>query len=463
MKLRTKIILITIAFLVVSVLISSAFVFYSSYKKTLESVRSASESEFHLIKNTVQTNQPFNLPRDIIAKRSSLIYQFSKTISPIAEGTYYILQNDKEVLSNNWGYDARALLAAMGMEPGNAAGQNRTAHCVVWLSGTPYLLLSGDAYLYDGDYTISIAKDLSGELADLVNTIWESLAVFALMIVLSSIGLLFTINRAFKPIHSLQEKTRLIASGNYEIPFDTEGNDEVAQLSKDFDHMAREIQEKMDQLSQVADDQKILMTALAHEMKTPVTVISGYTHALARSKLSGEQKQEAAINIQQEVSRLERLWRKITELLSVPNQALQLEACAATKIQAAVSKLVDEVNRDEHVKIDYLVDQSIYACDLDLITCLIMNLIDNSIKASASEITLTFKENCITVADNGKGIPQALASKVMNPFFVANPSRNQEGFGLGLTICNAIANAHNAQLRIDSVMGQGTRIALCFQ
>ena len=97
---------------------------------------------------------------------------------------------------------------------------------------------------------------------------------------------------------------------------------------------------------------------------------------------------------------------------------------------------------------------------------LLINLIDNASKASkeGQPIFLRAYDNVIEVRDEGRGIPQDEISRLTDPFYMVDPSRSKAkgGSGLGLALAQKIADAHNAQIVIESDVGMGTTVRLLF-
>ncbi|MEJ2659870.1 MAG: ATP-binding protein [Desulfobacteraceae bacterium] len=99
----------------------------------------------------------------------------------------------------------------------------------------------------------------------------------------------------------------------------------------------------------------------------------------------------------------------------------------------------------------------------------VRNLIDNAVKHTpddgppAAVSLVTYAEHvAIVVADQGIGIAAEALPHLFEPFYRADASRSRKtgGFGLGLSICKAVIDAHNGQIRIDSEPGKGTRVTV---
>jgi len=105
--------------------------------------------------------------------------------------------------------------------------------------------------------------------------------------------------------------------------------------------------------------------------------------------------------------------------------------------------------------------------DKDLLSNLLLNLIDNAGKASHSGgiIKLMAQDNTIAVKDYGKGIPQAEIDKITQPFYMVDKSRSKKagGIGLGLALADEIVRLHGAYLEFESAVGKGTTVKVVFE
>ena len=109
--------------------------------------------------------------------------------------------------------------------------------------------------------------------------------------------------------------------------------------------------------------------------------------------------------------------------------------------------------------------------DEELLATLLVNLLDNSIKASGEHsqilIGAVLREDAVeelSVRDFGMGIPEEELDKLTEPFYMVDKSRSrsQNGIGLGLSICKSIIQAHNGRMEFSSTPGEGTTVRVHF-
>lgn len=223
-------------------------------------------------------------------------------------------------------------------------------------------------------------------------------------------------------------------------------------------------------LQAVNETQRQLIGSLSHELKTPLTAMKGYSETLLGVKLSEEQKERALLYINRESGRLSRLSEKMMELtrLYEPECSIMLTEVSVEDLFDAVRESVGHRLSEKNLT---LVQEGEYRgktkkMDVDLMTSFLINLINNSIMASAEggRIYIGADENSLWVRDEGCGIPPEEVEKVRKAFYRVDKSRSRKSgnMGLGLSLCEQIAAVHHGSMEIVSKAGEGTKISLIF-
>ena len=283
-------------------------------------------------------------------------------------------------------------------------------------------------------------------------------------------GVLIIIVRfLFSPLEKVNEGTRFIAEGNYNKRIEIKGDDEITELSRNMNIMAEAIEKNVEELEQVAEDRRIFIANLAHEMKTPLTSILGFADILRIKRVvNDEERQEYAGIIVEEAKHLKTLSGKLMELITVGNTNLDMEEVniksLANDIELSLTPILK--NRELNLKVE--IEDIWLTVDKELFKSLVYNLIDNAIKASTVGQTISLigksKEGhvLIKVVDEGIGIPEEEVYHIIKPFYMVDKMRTRKngGAGLGLALCVEIARLHNGTIKIESEVGKGTCVCI---
>lgn len=235
--------------------------------------------------------------------------------------------------------------------------------------------------------------------------------------------------------------------------------------------MMRRTVERMEQLQEVAEKQELLMGALSHEMRTPLTSIIGYSDTLRHVKLKEEQKDRALEHINREGKRLEALSGKMLQILGLyQNHAVQMELVPICELLTHVCDMEKEQAEKRGVRLEIEYGTFSMKMDTALMESLLVNLVDNALKATDSGGSIMVKayeksgKKIFEVADTGRGIPESELGKITDAFYMVDKSRSRKegGSGLGLALCVKIAEIHGGYLEIESQLGEGTTVRAIF-
>ena len=212
------------------------------------------------------------------------------------------------------------------------------------------------------------------------------------------------------------------------------------------------------------------LSNVSHELKTPLVSIKGYSELMCNEALGTLNEQQ--LKAMEVVSRnTERLRHLIDSLMYLSMERAGKVECTFVSVQ--VAEMIKQAVFDTHsiadknnltITTNVPDDLSTINGDVNKLTDVITNLIDNAIKftSSGGEITISACEETnnihITVSDTGIGIPSKLLSKIFDQFYQvdASTTRRYGGTGLGLYIVKKIVEMHHGQIWVDSEKGVGT-------
>ena len=307
-------------------------------------------------------------------------------------------------------------------------------------------------------------RDITDTYTGLRTSFLQGLSLSLFFSVLLSLLLSFLIRRILSSFYQLRNAANVIAAGNYRARVACKGGDETAEVDRSFNHMAECVEQHANSLAAANEKQRLLLAALSHELKTPLTGIQGYAELLQRVSLSGARQIRALQYIESEAIRLSRLSAKMLQLVGL-SQETSIEKKEVFLIPLAGHARTLTAARFKQKKQILSIQISgnpAFIGDEDLLLSMLTNLIDNASKASPdeSEITLIGNEYGFWVEDHGCGISPEEIAKVTEPFYMVDKSRSRAagGAGLGLALCAQIARLHDGELQIESTPGVGSRI-----
>lgn len=206
---------------------------------------------------------------------------------------------------------------------------------------------------------------------------------------------------------------------------------------------------------------------VSHELKTPLTSISGYAEMIAAGIATGSDVPEFASRIQKESKRLLALISDIIRLSSLD------EGAQTDRAPVDLAEVADECcdvlarSAEEHgVSLELDAERLMIEGSRSLLSEMLYNLIDNGIRYNkkGGSVHITVRGGSVCVEDTGIGIPQEHLPHVFERFYRVDKSRSKQtgGTGLGLAIVKHIAEKYGAEPEIESEEGRGTRITLAF-
>jgi len=279
---------------------------------------------------------------------------------------------------------------------------------------------------------------------------------FLFFLFLILFGAHFFIRKILKPVRWLTLGVQQIGEGNFDFKIPVRQNDELGRLSTAFNDMAQKIKEMIH-----ARDQ--LLLDVSHELRSPITRMKVALEFLPTSK---EKK-----NIQDDISEMETMITELLESERFKNGHGKLDLK-----ENDISSLINEITINYKgappgVQLKKLPKNIKLKIDFDRIRIVLKNIIENAIKYSASEskpieISLKQEENniIIQIKDDGPGIPEEHLPYLFEPFYRIDKSRSKKtgGYGLGLSLCKKIMEAHGGRIEIFNNEIRGMTVYLTF-
>ena len=316
-------------------------------------------------------------------------------------------------------------------------------------------------------------------------TAWDALAKVGLrtgaFVLVLAVVIVFVLRReVLQPLGRLTRGIRRLAEGEPGPPLPVERHDELGQVTEAFNELARRLQASRRELeSEIAHSVELegqlrrsstlaamgkLTSSLAHEVGTPLNVISGRAEVILQTLPPGAPAREDVEVILAQIDRISTIIRSVLDPLR--SREPHIQPTALPQVIEGLLPLWRHLARGRRVLLSTAVPASVprVMADPAQLQQILVNLVVNALDATppGGRVRLTAAASveageprvAIEVSDTGRGIASELQPRIFEPFFTTKAAGG--GTGLGLAIARDIVRAHNGDIRVRSEIGVGT-------
>ena len=282
--------------------------------------------------------------------------------------------------------------------------------------------------------------------------------VLLVLIVMVIISKVFT-----EPVKNLIDVIRKMSEGHFEQRAKVRGivHNEIVDLAISCNQMA-------DQLEKVESSRQQFVSNVSHELKTPLTSISGYAEMIESGMAKDEDVKRFAGTIHREAGRLLNLISDIIRLSRLDEDQTPVSH-APVDLHAIAQECMETLTPSAEkrgIALQLEGGETIVRGEKNSLWELVYNLMDNAIRYNRvnGTVTVTLKDHSLAVSDTGIGIPPEHQERIFERFYRVDKSHSRAtgGTGLGLSIVKHVAERHNAKISLDSTVGVGTTITVTF-
>lgn len=266
-----------------------------------------------------------------------------------------------------------------------------------------------------------------------------------------------------RPIRELTRATHAISEGDLSQQVTVRTNDELGELGKAFNKMSAELSRSVNARKQMTAD-------IAHELRTPLSLILGHAEAVHDGVLPPS-KENFEI-IREEAARLENLVNDLRTLSLADAGELSIvpQTVEPGGLLQEVASLFQYQTQKKDIALELDIASPLPPLEVDpgRMTQVLTNILDNATRhtPAGGRILLSAKQAGdmveLAIQDSGPGLPKEEVERIFERFYRADASRRRDdgGSGLGLAIAKSIVLAHNGQLSAESEPGKGLRISI---
>lgn len=292
-----------------------------------------------------------------------------------------------------------------------------------------------------------------------VNTLTIQLIIASVAMIFAATILAYILSRNIAvPIIKLNDKSKLLAKGDYSVDFTSKGYREIYELGQTLNLAEKE-------LKKTGNLQKELIANISHDLRTPLTMISGYAEVMR--DIPGENNTENAQIIIDESKRLSTIVSDVLDIsrIQAGTEPVIRENFNLTSDVKEISLRFSRLTEHEGYDIRFSGEGEYYVnADRMMISRVVYNLVNNAVTHTGSNRTIliiqqvTDKRVRISVKDYGKGIPDSELDSIWERYYKVDKEHKRAavGSGLGLSIVKTILNMHQATFGVESTVGKGS-------
>ena len=319
----------------------------------------------------------------------------------------------------------------------------------------------------------STSYEYIAHLPDFKNLVVDvMISVILILFFTAAILVIWTYSGIISRLRQLNKAAENIRDGNLDFSIDTKGHDEISELSESFEAMRKRLQMNAQEKLDAEQEHRMLISNIAHDLKTPITAIKGYSEGILDGVADTPEKQERY---------LKTIHNKANEMNTLINELTLYSNIDTNKIPYNFHKLnvkdyftdcMEELEMDlenQHMQLtffNYVDEDTLMIADPEQLGRVIHNIIGNAIKYMRAEepsfISMRIKDVGdfiqVEIEDNGKGISNKDLPYIFDRFYRADASRNSAagGSGIGLSIVKKIIEDHGGKIWATSKENVGT-------
>lgn len=270
------------------------------------------------------------------------------------------------------------------------------------------------------------------------------------------------------PISQLQNGMRRIQDNDLDFSIKYSGDDELGKLCSSMEKMRKELRHNNKTLWETLQQRKLLNTSVAHDLRTPITVLRGYLDFLEKNipqdKLTEEMLMDTVSSMQGAVLRLERYAecvRDVEKIESIEIRREQQDTVSLLKeMESNICQLEDEK------KVVFLTDIFLPSINIDksVVFRVLENLLQNAMRYRKEKVIVEVYQKdslfLISVKDDGKGFSEEDLRQATNMFY--GKEKGSEHFGIGLGVCRLLCEKHGGFLQIGNNEFSGAYVIAAF-
>ena len=263
------------------------------------------------------------------------------------------------------------------------------------------------------------------------------------------------------PIAQLQNGIKRIQENDLDFCIEYNGGDELGQLCGSMEKMRKELRQNNKALWEALEQRKLLNASVAHDLRTPITVLKGYLDYLEdgilQDKLTEDKLLDTVLSMQGAVTRLEQYAECVRNLEKIESIEIKIQPENVKLLIKEIESNISQLTGKKEILFSDGISFDEVNIDKGVLFRILENLLQNALRYAEKQINISITQNdkflILTVKDDGKGFTETDLKKADTMFY--SKDRGKEHFGIGLGICKILCEKHGGRLLITNNKEKG--------
>ena len=292
------------------------------------------------------------------------------------------------------------------------------------------------------------------------------LPVFYIAVGIGAAAAVYYRKKLREPITQLQNGVERIQEDNLDFHIEYDGDDELGRLCCSMEKMRRELRQKHKALWESLEQRKLLNASVAHDLRTPITVLKGYLDYLEKNipqdKLTEDMLLDTVSSMQGAVSRLELYVESVRDIEKI--ETIEIEK-RSENVKLLLNELISNVRQlagDKEIIISNDITVDKIQIDKGVFFRILENLLQNALRYAEKQVSINLSHKkdflILTVKDDGKGFSAADLEKATTVFY--SNDKEKQHFGIGLSVCKILCEKHGGLLYVGNQKEKGACVTV---
>lgn len=358
-------------------------------------------------------------------------------------------------------------------------------------SGYRYTGDGAFAFFYDGNGDGSVM--ISSQQTIILNqkdkrvyealSIWEGVCIPVYVILgVYLVSILYYKNKLQEPIALLRREMEYILGDDLSFSCFYDSKDEMGDICKTMDGMRKAVLDNRRNMWELMEEQRKLNAAFAHDLRTPLTVISGYTEMLLEYYPQGQVKEEQMLEtvaaIQEQAVRMQNFSETMKEMHGFEMLEVKPQQHTGAELEERLKRFINGLEQGymQSIELTMQLEKETLSYDEDVVMEVLGNLLSNALRYGRKKIEIRVEQQdnrlYLYVKDDGRGMTKEELYKADSPYYTDksytdneesdNNKKRNVHFGLGLTICKILCKKHGGSLGFANSIEGGTVVCAEF-